>query len=289
MAWQQPKTNWVINPKSPVGEDFNRIEGNIDFLKADIETKKGAIVNALNTVGLETELTDTHAQIANKIVAANQGTKIYTPGTANITIPKGFHSGQGYVKGDVNLVPANIAKGKSIFGVNGSYITPVINSIQQGQKSTNSTTTSIDIDTVNLDSSIFIVEIIKAISYVSGNGYIKADTLTSTQFEVTAPRWSGTTQFIWKVIEFNPDIVKSLQRGNVTIPYESPYTIDVSVNSVNTQKSVLLVQGDRAVNISDKAYPQIRNAAGILTSSNNIKFVGAGQQVIAFWQLIEFY
>lgn len=126
MAWQTPKTDWVVNPKNPVPEDFNRIEGNIDFLKSDIETKKGTIVNALNTVGLETELTDTHAQIANKIVAANQGTKIYTPGTANITIPKGFHSGQGYVRGDVNLVPANIAEGKSIFGVVGSAKTEKI-------------------------------------------------------------------------------------------------------------------------------------------------------------------
>ncbi len=118
--WKNPKTDWVTNPKNPVAEDFNRIEGNIDFLKSDIETKKGAIVNALNTVGLETELTDTHAQIANKIVAADQGTKIYTPGTANITIPKGFHSGQGYVVGDPNLKATNITEGVSIFGVAGS-------------------------------------------------------------------------------------------------------------------------------------------------------------------------
>ena len=104
MAWQTPKTDWAVNPKNPVPEDFNRIEGNIDFLKGDIETKKGAIVNALNTVGLETQLTDTHAQIANKIVAANQGTKIYTPSTVNQPIPKGFHSGQGYVKGDLGYI-----------------------------------------------------------------------------------------------------------------------------------------------------------------------------------------
>ena len=102
--WNTPKTDWVTNPKNPVAEDFNRIEGNIAFLKQDIETKKGAIVNALNTVGLETQLTDTHAQIANKILAANQGTKIYTPSAVNQPIPKGFHSGQGYVKGDLGYI-----------------------------------------------------------------------------------------------------------------------------------------------------------------------------------------
>lgn len=118
--WNTPKTDWVTNPKNPVAEDFNRIEGNIAFLKGDIETKKGAIVDALNTVGLETQLTDTHAQIANKIVAANQGTKIYTPSTVNQPIPKGFHSGQGYVKGDSNLVAMNIKKGVTIFGVTGN-------------------------------------------------------------------------------------------------------------------------------------------------------------------------
>lgn len=118
--WNTPKTDWVTNPKNPVAEDFNRIEGNIAFLKGDIETKKGAIVNALNTVGLETQLTDTHAQIANKIVAANQGTKIYTPSTVNQPIPKGFHSGQGYVIGDSNLKASNIRKGVTIFGVTGN-------------------------------------------------------------------------------------------------------------------------------------------------------------------------
>lgn len=121
MAWQEPKTDWPTNPKNPAPEDFNRIEGNIDFLKGDIETKKGAIVDALNTVGLASELTDTHATLASRITGANQGAKIITPGTTNQTIAKGFHSGAGYVKGDANLVSANIKKGVSIFGVVGSF------------------------------------------------------------------------------------------------------------------------------------------------------------------------
>lgn len=122
MAWQEPKTDWVANPKSPMSEDFNRIESNIDFLKGDIETKKGAIVDALNTVGLASELTDTHATLASRITGSNQGTKIITPSTVNQTIAKGFHSGQGYVKGDANLVATNIKKGASIFGIIGSVI-----------------------------------------------------------------------------------------------------------------------------------------------------------------------
>lgn len=97
MAWQNPKTDWVTNPKNPVAEDFNRIEGNIAFLRQDIEQKKGAIVDALNTVGLETSMLDTHAQIAGQILAANQGKVIFIPGVHVQPIPKGFHNGEGYV------------------------------------------------------------------------------------------------------------------------------------------------------------------------------------------------
>lgn len=95
--WKNPKTDWVTNPKNPVAEDFNRIEGNIAFLRQDIEVKKGAIVDALNTVGLETSMADTHAQIAGKILAANQGKVIFIPGVHVQPIPKGFHNGEGYV------------------------------------------------------------------------------------------------------------------------------------------------------------------------------------------------
>ncbi|MED1858404.1 hypothetical protein P4V75_16455, partial [Brevibacillus reuszeri] len=45
---------------------------------------------------------------------------IITPSTANQTIANGYHNGAGYVKGDANLIPANILLGKSIFGVSGS-------------------------------------------------------------------------------------------------------------------------------------------------------------------------
>lgn len=144
MAWQEPKTDWQANPKNPMAEDFNRIEGNVDFLKTDIETKKGAIVDALNTVGLASELADTHATLASRITGSNQGTKIITPGTTNQTIAKGFHSGSGYVKGDANLIAGNIKKGVNIFGVMGSVSTTVV-----GQQNSNYVRVSSDYQTVS--------------------------------------------------------------------------------------------------------------------------------------------
>lgn len=153
MAWQTPKTDWVINPKNPVAEDFNRIEGNIDFLNTDIETKKGLIVDAINDMNQTAEVTDTHAELADKIrdisndanaavgevlsgktfyqggikrtgTMPNRGAQVITPGPTTVPIPVGYHNGNGYVATDPDLIPANIKSGVNIFGVTGNYEGP---------------------------------------------------------------------------------------------------------------------------------------------------------------------
>lgn len=149
--WQTPKTDWAINPKNPTAEDFNRIEGNIDFLKQDIETKKGAIVNAINDMNQTADITNTYDELANKIRAIssdanaavgdvlsgktfyqgglkrtgtmpNRGAVVITPSTTDQVIATGYHNGNGYVKGDANLVSSNILSGKEIFGVRGNVV-----------------------------------------------------------------------------------------------------------------------------------------------------------------------
>ncbi|NLC67338.1 MAG: hypothetical protein GX754_00825, partial [Clostridiaceae bacterium] len=52
----------------------------------------------------------------------NRGAVIITPGATNKAIAAGYHDGQGYVKGDANLVAANIKKNVKIFNVTGSFI-----------------------------------------------------------------------------------------------------------------------------------------------------------------------
>ena len=52
----------------------------------------------------------------------SKGATTYTPGTSNQTIASGqYLSGVQTIKGDSNLVASNIAKGKSIFGISGTY------------------------------------------------------------------------------------------------------------------------------------------------------------------------
>lgn len=150
MAWQTPKTDWDINPTNPVPADFNRIEGNIDFLNTDIETKKGAIVDAINTMGRSVTIANTHAELAVAIKDISddanagvadvlQGKTFYqggakktgtipsksaatiTPGTTNqVLTPGQYLSGAQTILGDVDLIPANIKKDINIFGVTGA-------------------------------------------------------------------------------------------------------------------------------------------------------------------------
>lgn len=154
MAWEEPKLDWVTNPKNPTNEDMNRIEGNIAQLKTDIETKKGAIVDAVNNIGGNTSIEKTYQEIANEInslklsgdataaqvlsgktfynsnpksklvgTMPSKGAQTYTPGTTNQTIAAGqYLSGAQTIKGDANLVSSNIVKGKSIFGVTGTAV-----------------------------------------------------------------------------------------------------------------------------------------------------------------------
>ena len=50
----------------------------------------------------------------------DRGAMIITPTTSDQPIPAGYHNGSGVVKGDPDLIPANIKKGVNIFGAVGT-------------------------------------------------------------------------------------------------------------------------------------------------------------------------
>ena len=119
MAWQNPKTDWVANPKNPVPEDFNRIEGNIDFLKSDIETKKGVIVAAINDMNQPAEVTNTHAELGNKI---RDISKDATAVVGDVEKGKTFYSGgqkrTGTLELTGNATTADVLSGKTFYNTN---------------------------------------------------------------------------------------------------------------------------------------------------------------------------
>ena len=88
--WINPKVDWVANPKNPRAEDFNRIEGNIVFLKNDIETKKGLIVDAVNTKRVSVTTDNTFQEIADVIRTIDlnyrkaEGTGVFTKVSDNM-------------------------------------------------------------------------------------------------------------------------------------------------------------------------------------------------------------
>lgn len=98
----------IIKGKSIFGVDGG-FEG-LDMSDAtatagDIVAPYSAYVNGKNIVG--------------QISTVNQST--YTPGTTDQTISQGYYVASNIkIKGDTNLKPENIAKGKSIFGVTGT-------------------------------------------------------------------------------------------------------------------------------------------------------------------------
>jgi hypothetical protein len=73
---------------------------------ADILSGKTAMVNGTTLSGL----------------MANRAAVTVTPSTTNQYIEAGYHNGSGVVQGDSDLVPANIKKDVTIFGVTGSLV-----------------------------------------------------------------------------------------------------------------------------------------------------------------------
>lgn len=78
MAWQTPKTDWITNPIKPRSQDFNRIEGNIAFLKQEIENKKGLLVEAINAKQELVTIESSYQELAQAIGVLNKNPRIAT-------------------------------------------------------------------------------------------------------------------------------------------------------------------------------------------------------------------
>ncbi len=154
------------------------IKAGIDAAKQSVSTGKAKVANALAAKGVNTAADATFDTIAaniNKITTLSQGTQdatagagqilsgytayakggkvtgtissqgaqTITPGTSAKTIAAGrYLSGEQTIAGDANLIPANIAKGKSIFGITGNYS----GSMATGSLSTDFTNSTYSVD-----------------------------------------------------------------------------------------------------------------------------------------------
>jgi hypothetical protein len=107
------------------------VAGDADLNPANIKSGvnifgvPGSVVQASGTATTAQVLsgqTFSNASGAATGAMANQGAVNFTPGTANQTIPAGYHDGSGTVAGDADLAAANIKSGANIFGVVGNVV-----------------------------------------------------------------------------------------------------------------------------------------------------------------------
>ena len=113
-------SNGVVYDNSTSGSNATNVNDALNDLYSKLDTIKN-IGNATS----DKILSGYTAYVKGNTITGSipsKGATTYTPGTSNQTIASGqYLSGAQTIKGDANLVAANIAKGKSIFGVTGTY------------------------------------------------------------------------------------------------------------------------------------------------------------------------
>ena len=120
-------SNGVIYDNSNSGSSATNVSEAIDDLYSKLTTKEAEInrLKGLGNVASNQMLKGYTALVKGNLVTGtipSKGATTYTPGKTNQTIASGnYLSGTQTIKGDANLVAGNIAKGKSIFGITGSY------------------------------------------------------------------------------------------------------------------------------------------------------------------------
>jgi hypothetical protein len=317
MTWQAPKLSWKTNPTNPVPDDFNRIEGNIAFLKEEIETKKGVIAEAINDMNQPATITDTHAQLAAKIrdiskdadaAVANVlsgktfyqgglkrtgtmpnrgsvGTQIISTQHGEYAIQEGYHNGQGKVRATfANLAPENVKSGVNIGGIIGTY--NLIKSIQHISISL-SNSESIKNVPISTISALDSVLLINGFKHWGTDMYWQRLRLSLHNSYVTAQRTNANTivQAEVTVIEFNSGVVKSKQSGTF---YSEGAGGTVSISPVDPAKTMVFEHGFNT-ETSSPGYLTTAFAMINLVDSTTLNVVfNTSANTYLNWEVVEF-
>ncbi len=120
-------SNGVTYDNSNSGSTATTVNEALDDLYTKVNDKQTEIdrINGIGNATANHILNGKTALVKGQTITGNipsKGAATYTPSTSNQTIASGnYLSGVQTIKGDANLVAENIAKGKSIFGVAGTY------------------------------------------------------------------------------------------------------------------------------------------------------------------------
>lgn len=224
-----------------------------------------------------------------------KGATTITPSTSNQTIATGTYlTGVQTIKGDANLVAGNIASGKSIFGVNGTFQgtgTKIKRVYTQSFSNGASGTVNVPSGT-NLNNCIFLYSFT---SKPTRSGMTSNTGHYGVNFTVSGSTLTATftkdsiyyCDYIVTVIEF--DNVKKIQRGFVSganTGNSDPVYKDITISSVTTSNAfVLFSVGGGTEYLSSN----LNNfAPGCwLSSATNLKCAISSNGYI-YWNVIEF-
>ena len=201
--------------------------------------------------------------------------------------PAGYYDGATNTfvyAADPNFTAPNIKSGVNIFGVTGTAGN--IKSIQRGSYALSSTSGTVSITAVNLSQAIV------KISYYPGAGQtgnanaanITATLTSTTQVTFNKVVGTGSVEIDWEVIEF--DNVKSLQTGSVDL--NSVASVNVSITSVNTSKSILFFSFTNNMNTAVASYWFLKGKIASATQLTFAMTAANSPSIVASWQVIEF-
>lgn len=218
--------------------------------------------------------------------------------------------GAGYTPGgavtaqlDPNLAQ-HIREGITIGGVPGAlkpFVT-AIKSIQRGLidrtiPSTNPPTAhtfNITVNAVDPSKSIVLAKTLPGANTDPYTGVFMFQLVNATTLQFTNQTGSiydRETKGSWQLIEFNPELVKSVQRGVIQVGARNLTEYTVTINAVNPAKSILIVNnkiyGSSGAYIFYEYYGELKNSTTVSIRRPSSEQYDSFSE--AAWEVIEFY
>lgn len=160
-----------------------------------------------------------------------------------------------------------------------------IKSVQRGSVVMTTATKDIPISAVDMNNAIVLLNFA---SKLGGGSVVKplcqkGQLTSSTNLQITATDYSSNVTVYWQVVEFNN--VKSVQRGILAMQNVNK---DVTISSINVDKSLIYATNDTSIASSDMNYALSGGYA--ILNSTTLRFYSpfdSSTKNIA-WQVIEF-
>ncbi|AEG60007.1 hypothetical protein [Desulforamulus ruminis] len=211
----------------------------------------------------------------------NRGAPTFIPGIVDQNIPAGYVSG-GIVKGDADLISANIKTGVDIFGIAGSLIPSGIRSIQKGTStiSSNSASVSVTIGSVDVSKTIVLLTFVQDVRDTT-YGFSptrkpipKLESPTTLTLS-TRDKYLGKGNIIigWTVVEFS-NLAVAYYSGSGYIDASSQSKL-ITISPINVDRTFIVPYTYASVsNNANDIYEYIGSRDFVVTlyDASNIQF-----------------